>query len=194
MARPNTNQPKMGAIGNVTGRIAEKVITPTKKDPSKSWAKLTITESEYGIPVKVTAFSTKAVNIIDSYAEGETISLWGVLSSNEYNGKTYTSFTAMNVNDDGAETCVKVHGRVTGVIDGEYSQTVKVLVQDDKYKSEVALEVERTTRANYAIGELITTYAYPNGKFGIWTIWGEPKGAEAEAPAQEGAGAETAPW
>lgn len=186
---------KQGAMGNVVGTLVSKEVIATKKDPKKFWIKFELQSGKSKIRGK--SFTPSVVSVLNSFVEGEEVGVWGKLESDDYNDKIYTGFTALKVHEEseGAETAVRVTGKVLDFFEEEYANALIVDITDDPKFGEkfVKLDVPKKSSLTFVTDDVVDLKVEAKGQYGNWTVVGkhEYKPRAGSAPAKPKAAAKT---
>lgn len=156
------------ALGNLSGRLESLEFRESKK--GKTWASYSIKTGKS--TVKGVAFSAKLIPILEGFAEGDDISLFGKISSNiGKEEKVYTSFAAFSANDDMSPSEVTVAGEVIGTESTEYADYADIeITVDDEHPEFVRIRLSGEVDFNdFEEGSKIRVSCVPQGKFGEFT-------------------------
>lgn len=158
-----------GAIGILTGTLTKLEFKTTGK--GKRWAAFSLKRNKQTLQMK--SFVDSVVAGLESFVEGEEISVFGKLATQTQNDKNYTNFTALKLYDAIEEdTGVSVAGEVLSVKAHEHGLDVWVdTTENESYPEQVKFQVGKGVKLPFSVGEVISgAKLEPKGKFCFWTL------------------------
>ena len=159
-----------GAIGTLNGTLGKVDYKTSAK--GKRWATFEIKRGKQTIKMK--SFVAGVVTMLESFVEGEEVSVFGKLDTSfAEGGKDYTNFVALKLYDDlEDDSGMSVTGEVLEIKAHEYGNDVLMdITEDPAYPTKLKFQVSKGVKVPYQIGQVYSGIKLePRGKFSFWTL------------------------